>query len=232
VREAQRFREMGLEEGKHFTVKMLEEGRECYVRVLREGLAYAAWLSVHGKDEQQRRLAADFVKYILQRAREAGEEVYDKAAKIIEEGMSRGSLKLEGLEKEVEVNDRRYTVKVIGGDAELDEGRSGKKLLRIRITAEVDGVRSEYTITYGRYGRDNVALGFATAKADDAERFAAVIKALTGEEPKVYRKKNGKIIIECGRKHLDGFASYAELADAIKRWLEETSRRQPTSRSS
>jgi hypothetical protein len=40
-----------------------------------------------------------------------------------------------------------HTVKVIGGGTELDEGRDGKKLLRIRITAEVDGVRSEYTIT-------------------------------------------------------------------------------------
>ncbi len=58
----------------------------------------------------------------------------------------------------------------------------------------------------------------------DAERFAAVIKALTGEEPKVYRRKNGQIVIECVRVHLDGFARYAELADTIARWLEETSR--------
>ncbi len=43
-------------------------------------------------------------------------------------------------------------MKMIDGGAEFDKGRSGKKLLRLRITAEVDGVRSEYTITYGRYG--------------------------------------------------------------------------------
>jgi hypothetical protein len=36
--------------------------------------------------------------------------------------------------------------------------------------------------------------------------------------------KNGKII-KCGRKHLDGFKRYAELADAIERWLEETDHR-------
>jgi len=30
------------------------------------------------------------------------------------------------LEKEVEVNGRKHVVKVIGEDAELDEGRSGK----------------------------------------------------------------------------------------------------------
>ncbi len=31
--------------------------------------------------------------------------------------------------------------------------------------------------------------------------------------------KNGKIKIECGRDHLEGFARYAELAGAIKKWL-------------
>ena len=36
--------------------------------------------------------------------------------------------------------------------------------------------------------------------------------------------KNGKIMIECGRAHLDGFARFAELADTIARWLEETGR--------
>jgi hypothetical protein len=30
--------------------------------------------------------------------------------------------------------------------------------------------------------------------------------------------KDGKIKIECGREHLDGFR-YAELAGAIKKWL-------------
>jgi GTP1/Obg family GTP-binding protein len=41
------------------------------VNILREGSAYAAWLSVRGKDEQQKP-AAEFVEYILQRAEEAG----------------------------------------------------------------------------------------------------------------------------------------------------------------
>jgi len=129
------------------------------------------------------------------------------------------------------VDGKTYVVKVIGGGAEFDVGKGGKTLLRIRITAEVDGVRSDYTITYGKYGEDNVAIGFAVARGDapevrkaDAERFAAVIKALTGEEPKVYRRKNGQIVIECVRVNLDGFMRYAELADTIARWLEETSR--------
>jgi hypothetical protein len=189
----------------------------------------AARLSVCGKDEQQRRLAADFVKYILQRAKEEGDDVYEKAKNIIEEGKARGSLKLEGFEKRVEVGGREYVVKVIGGGAEFDVGRSGRKLLRIKITAEVDGVRREYEITFGRYGRDNVALGFAAARGSapsdreaDAERLAAVIKALTGKEPRIRRRSDGKIEIVCGREHLDGFMRYSELADAIEEWLEET----------
>ena len=212
-------------------MKRPEEGRDGYVYVRREGLAHAAWLSVYGKDEQQRRLAAEFVEYILQRAKEAGKDVYRKAEEIVEEGRARGSLKLEGFEKEVEVNGRRHVVKVMGGGA-VEEDRGGKKLLRIKITAEVDGVQREYTITFGRYGRKNMASGFAYASASapggreaDAERLAAVIKALTGKKPRIRRMKDGTIIIECDREHLDGFMRYAELAEAIEKWLEETKNR-------
>jgi hypothetical protein len=235
-REAQRLRDMGLVEGEHFTVKMPEGGEKGYVSVLKEGLAYAAWLSVHGEGEQQR-LAAEFVKIILQRAEKAGEDVYEKVKKIIEEGMLRSSQTLERFEKEFEVNGKTYVVKVIGGEA-VEEKQNGKKLLRLKITAEVsrvegehivDRVVREYTITFSRRGADNKAVGFAVARADapggreaDAERFTALIKALTGREPKVYRMKNGAIIIMCGREHLDGFMRYRELADAIKKWLEET----------
>jgi len=236
----QRLKKMGLVEGVHFVVKMPEEGRYGYVSILREGLAYAAWLSVYGKDEQQRRLAVDFVEYILQRAEKAGDDVYEKAREIIEEGKTRGSLKLEGFEKEVEVNGETYVVKVIGGEA-VEEKQNGKKLLRIRITAEVgrvegehtivDRVVREYTITFGRYGRNNAARGSATARANahggregDAERYSALIKALTGKEPRVIERSDGRIDIICGREHLDGFMRYAELADAIKKWLEETRR--------
>jgi hypothetical protein len=172
-----------------------------------------------------------FVEYILQRAREAGKEVYDKASEIIEEGKARGSLTLKGFEKEVEMEGRRYVVKVIDGGAEFDVGRSGKKLLRIRITAEVDGVRREYVITYGRYGAGNKSEGFATARGDtpedreeDAKRLAALIKALTGKEPRIYRTKDGEIKIVCYREHLEGFMRFAELAKAIAKWLKETSR--------
>ncbi|MFZ8839029.1 MAG: PaRep2b protein, partial [Pyrobaculum sp.] len=229
-REAQRLREVGLVGSRHFTVKMPDEGRYGYVSILKEGLAYAAWLSVHGSDKQ-RRLVAEFVEYILQRAKEKGEEVYEKAREIIEEGRARGSLRLEGFEGVVEVNGRKHVVKVIGWGAELEESWSGKKLLRIRITAEVDGVEGDYTITFSRRRADNAAVGRAYASADapggreaDAERFSALVKALTDEEPRVYRMEGGRVMIECGREHLDGFKRYAELADAIEKWLEETRR--------
>jgi len=179
---------MRLGEGVQFSAKMPEEGRYGYVSILKEGLSYAAWLSVYGFGERQR-LAAEFVEYILQRAREAGKEFCEKAREVVEEGRARGSLKLEGFEKRVEVGGREHLVKVIGGGAEFNVGRSGKKLLRIKITAEVDGVRGDSAITYGRYGNDDVTLGYATANADapggkeaDAERFSAVVKALTGRE--------------------------------------------------
>jgi hypothetical protein len=51
-----------------------------------------------------------------------------------------------------------------------------------------------------------------------------VIKALTGREPRIIELSDGEIDVKCGREHLDGFMRYAELADAIARWLEETDR--------
>ena len=95
----------------------------------------------------------------------------------------------------------------------------------------VDRVVREYTITFGRYGKLNAVVGYAYASANapggreaDAERLSALIEALTGRRPRVYRIKDGIIMIVCGREHLKGFMRYAELADAIARWLEETRR--------
>ena len=208
VREVKRLREMGLEEGKHYTVKMPEGGEKGYVSVLKEGLAYAARLSVHGS-ERQRELAAEFIRYILERAEEEGKEVYKKAGEIIEEGRARRSLKLEGFEGKVEVGDKGYVVKVIGGGAEFDEGRDGRKLLRIKITAEVGRVEGEhivnrvvheYAITFSRR-TDNAAVGRAYARADapggreaDAERFSALIEALTGVMPHKGRHDSDRVL--------------------------------------
>jgi hypothetical protein len=65
------------------------------------------------------------VKYILRKAEEEGEEVYEKAGKIIEEGKERDSLTLKGFEGRVEVDGREHVVKVVDGGAELEMSKSG-----------------------------------------------------------------------------------------------------------
>jgi hypothetical protein len=101
AREAQRLRDMGLEEGKHFTVKMPDGGEKGYVYIRKAGLVRLARLSVHSKDKELRELAATYVELILRRAEEADGgrcgKVCKKAEEIIEEGKARGSLNAGGL---------------------------------------------------------------------------------------------------------------------------------------
>jgi hypothetical protein len=40
----------------------------------------------------------------------------------------------------------------------------------------------------------------------------------------VYRRKNGVTVMQCYEGHLEGFKRFAELADAVEKWLEETGR--------
>ncbi len=89
-------------------------------------------------------------------------------------------------------------------------------------------VESQGVVTHGGRGASNAAVGYAAAGAPggretDAERYTALIKAMTGRQPGVYYIGN-KIMIVWGGEHLNGFARYAALADAVERWLEETSR--------
>jgi len=122
---------------------------------------------------------------------------------------------LKGLEKEVEAGGRKYAVKIADGEAEVVKSRGGRFLLRIKIAAEVDGVRGEYTITFSRRGK--AAVGRAYAKAgEDAERLVAVVKALTDKEPRVRRMKSGRVAVECG---LADFARYKELTKYVMVWI-------------
>ena len=129
---------------------------------------------------------------------------------------------LKGFEKEVEVDSRKHKVKVIDGSAKLQKTKSGKILLKISVTAEVDGIRDDYMITFRRKGKTDV--GYTYAKADapggretDAERYSILIKALTDKEPKVYRLKDGRIMIVFNE--LRHFARYRELAKNILMWI-------------
>jgi hypothetical protein len=45
------------------------------------------------------------------------------------------------------------------------------------------------------------------------------VKALTGEEPRVYPMKCSRLVIVCGSVHLENFKRYKELVGAIARWL-------------
>jgi hypothetical protein len=137
----------------------------------------------------------------------------------VEEGKARDSLTLKGFEGVAEVNGRRHKVKVKGGEA-VEEKQNGKKLLRLKIKAEVGRVEGEYTIV------DRVVREYTITFSRRTDN-AALVKALTSKELRVYRMKDGKIMIECYEGHLEGFAHYAELADDIEKWLEETSRRAP-----
>jgi hypothetical protein len=65
-------------------------------------------------------------------------------------------------------------VNVVGGGA-VAEDRDGRKLLKIKIAAEVsrmegehivDHTVCEYTVTFGRYGKLSTVLKFAIARAD------------------------------------------------------------------
>jgi hypothetical protein len=62
------------------------------------------------------------------------------------------------------VSGKWHVVKVTDG-AEFDVGRDGMELLKVKITAEVDGVLRDYTITFGMCGKNNAAVGRAHASA-------------------------------------------------------------------
>jgi hypothetical protein len=86
---------------------------------------------------------------------------------IVERGRAVGSLRSADVsDAEVFVEGRSHVVSVIGGGAQPERDRSGRTLLRITITAEVDGVRRDYTMAFSRRGSDNAALGYAYAGAD------------------------------------------------------------------
>jgi hypothetical protein len=217
-REAQRLREVGLVEGLHFTVKMPEGGRAGYVSVLKEGLVYAAWLAAGGSGERQK-LAADFVGRILEKAEARGGAVYEKVRKAVEAGRAVGSLRLFGMSVEVEVGGRKHVVTVLSWDVDWE-----RHYLRIFILAEVDGVESLHTATFYRVRGRVTGQAYAKASAPggaeaDAERFAALVKAVTGIEPRMYMAKGKRPVFFLGRRHLDGFARYRELANVVMGWL-------------
>jgi hypothetical protein len=80
------FKAMGLEEGVHFAVRW--GGERGFVSLLAEGVRRLKWVSIHG-EEGQRRRAAEFLKFLEEKARAKGGEVLRKLEALVEEGRSR-----------------------------------------------------------------------------------------------------------------------------------------------
>jgi hypothetical protein len=196
------FKAMGLEEGVHFAVRW--SGGRGRVSLLAEGVRRLAWVSIHG-EEGQRQRAAEFLKFLEAKARAKGEEVLRKLEALLEEGRSRGALRLVGLEKD--------GVKVLGVEAE----ERGDKLY-VTIRAEVDGAAGEYKITFYREGRGAKRLRFYVRGGEAVARTVKLVEVLTGERPSVTEMPDGLTRIGGSGRHIDALARYEELREAIERW--------------
>jgi hypothetical protein len=197
---AREFKAMGLKEGVHFTVKW--SGGRGRVSLLAEGVRRLAWVSVHG-EEGQRQRAAEFLKFLEAKARAKGGEVLRKLEALLEEGRSRGALRLVGLERD--------GVKVL--DVKTEE--KGDKLY-ITLRAEVDGAAGEYKITFYRERDGTRRLQFYVRGG--AARAAKLIEVLTGEKPQVTEMPDGRTRIRGSERHIDALARYEELRETIERW--------------
>jgi hypothetical protein len=204
---AREFKAMGLVEGVHFTVRW--GGGRGYVSLLAEGVRRLAWVSEHGEGEQRRR-AAGFLKFLEERAK--GGEVLKKLEALLEEGRSRGALRLVGLERD--------GVKVL--DVKTEE--RGDKLY-VTIRAEIDGVKEEYKITFYRERGSVRRLWFFVRGEEAVARAVKLMRVLTGEKPQVTEMPDGLTRIGGSGRHIDALAQYEELREAIERWSNRTNKR-------
>jgi hypothetical protein len=196
------FKAMGLEEGVHFAVRWSEGlGR---VSLLAEGVRRLKWVSTYG-EEGQRRRAAEFLKFLEERAKAKGAEVLRKLETLVEEGRSRGALRLVGLERD--------GVKVL--DVKTEE--KGDKLY-ITLRAEVDGAAGEYKITFYRERRGIRYLRFYVRGGEAVARAVKLIEVLTGERPIAVEMPDGRTMIKGSGRYIDALARYEELREAIERW--------------
>ena len=169
-----------------------------------EGVRRLAWLSRHGEGEQRRR-AAEFLKFLEEKARARGGEVLRKLKALVEEGRSRGVLRLVGLE--------RGGIKVL--DVKIEE-RDEK--LYVTLRAEVDGAAGEYKITFYRDRGGARRLMFFVRGGEAVARAVKLVEVLTGERPSVAERPDGLTRIGGAGRHIDALARYEELREAIERW--------------
>jgi len=197
---AREFKAMGLVEGIHFTVRW--SGGRGRVSLLAEGVRRLVWVSIHGEEEQRQR-AEEFFKFLEAKAK--GGEVLRKLEALLEEGKSRGALRLVGLEKD--------GVKVL--DVKTEE--RGDRLY-ITLRAEVDGAVGEYKITFYRERSGARRLQFYVRSGEAVARAIKLIEVLTGERPIAVEMSDGRTRIGGAGRHIDALARYEELREAIEKW--------------
>jgi hypothetical protein len=179
-------------------------GGSGYVSLLAEGVRRLKWVSIHGEGEQRQR-AAEFLKFLEARASAKGAEVLRKLEALVEEGRSRGVLRLVGPE--------RGGVKVL--DVKTEE-KDDKLYVTIRV--EVDGAVGEYKITLYRERRGAKRLRFYVRGGEAVARAVKLIEVLTGEKPQVTEMSDGRTRMRGSDKHIEALARYEELREAIERW--------------
>jgi hypothetical protein len=196
------FKAMGLVEGVHFTVRW--GGGRGHVYLLAEGVRRLKWVSIHG-EEGQRRRAAEFLKFLEEKARAKGGEVLRKLEALLEEGRSRGALRLVGLEKD--------GVRVLDVKTEEKDDK-----LYVTLRAEVDGAAGEYKITFTRERDGTRRLQFYVRGEEAVARAVKLIEVLTGERPSVTEMPDGRTRLRGSERHIDALARYEELRETIERW--------------
>jgi len=194
------FKAMGLVEGVHFTVKW--SGERGHVYLLTEGVRRLAWVSIHGEGEQRQR-AAEFLKFLEEKARVKGGEVLRELEALVEEGRGRGALRLVSLERD--------GVKVLDVKTEEKDDK-----LYVTLRAEVDGAAGQYKLTFTRERSGARRLQFYVRGG--AARAVKLVEVLTGERPSVAERPDGLTRIGGAGRHIDALARYEELREAIERW--------------
>jgi hypothetical protein len=140
-----------------------------------------------------------------EKARAKGGEVLRELEALVEEGRSRGALRLVSLERD--------GVKVL--DVKTEE--KGDKLY-ITLRAEVDGAAGQYKLTFTREKDGTRRLQFYVRGEEAVARVVKLIEVLTGERPSVAERPDGRTRMRGSDKHIEALARYEELREAIERW--------------
>ena len=146
-----------------------------------------------------------FLKFLEEKAKTKGGEVLRKLEALLEEGRSRGALRLVGPERD--------GVKVL--DVKTEE--KGDRLY-VTIRAEVDGAAGQYKITFYRERSGARRLMFYVRGGEAVARAVKLIEVLTGERPIAVEMPDGRTMIKGSGRYIDAMARYEELREAIEKW--------------